>query len=341
MGHWLHNLSNDIGNSAIPSKIILITLKFLHKKCLLPFQSKSEYIIFKKIEKLDYSFHEGFDPNAKDLVKRLLVIEPKDRLGAMDKKFYTSIRDHPFYKGLDFDKLHKALPTELVPFVKDSDAPDPVWAKYPDLKPGVEGMMKRLVGDTSSDEEQAHFWNLNDDPDSPDAGHTHLLQVPGYYYNDNSKRSRSGKKSILKPLLEWSEEERADKLKQQSLTNDFHKFVEGHLILKQGILDKKKGLFAKRRMFLLTEGPHLYYVDPSDMVLKGEIPWSSDLATEIRDFRIFFVKTPGRNYYLIDPDSTSKDWCMAIDELKDFYYAATADNTVVDHSSQQVSSTTS
>merc|ERR1711874_139090 len=182
-----------------------------------PFQSKSEYIIFKKIEKLDYSFHEGFDPNAKDLVKRLLVIEPKDRLGAMDKKFYTSIRDHPFYKGLDFDKLHKALPTELVPFVKDSDAPDPVWAKYPDLKPGVEGMMKRLVGDTSSDEEQAHFWNLNDDPDSPDAGHTHLLQVPGYYYNDNSKRSRSGKKSILKPLLEWSEEERADKLKQQSL----------------------------------------------------------------------------------------------------------------------------
>jgi len=307
-----------------------------------PFQSKSEYIIFKKIEKLDYSFHEGFDPNAKDLVKRLLVIEPKDRLGAMDKKFYTSIRDHPFYKGLDFEKLHKALPTELVPFVKDSDAPDPVWAKYPDLKPGVEGMMKRLVGDTSSDEEP-HFWLNDDSPDGP----THLLQVPHGYSHDNSSssnRSRS-KKSILKPLLEWSEEERADKLKQQSLTNDFHKFVEGHLILKHGILDKKKGLFAKRRMFLLTEGPHLYYVDPSDMVLKGEIPWSSDLATEIRDFRIFFVKTPGRNYYLIDPESTSKDWCMAIDELKDFYYgrppaADAVDQAAFDHSSQ-VSSTTS
>lgn len=39
-----------------------------------PFQSKSEYMIFKKIEKLDYSFHEGFDEHAKDLVKRLLVI---------------------------------------------------------------------------------------------------------------------------------------------------------------------------------------------------------------------------------------------------------------------------
>ena len=34
-----------------------------------------------------------------------------------------------------------------------------------------------------------------------------------------------------------------------------------------------KGLFARRRQLLLTEGPHLYYVDPQAMVLKGEIPW--------------------------------------------------------------------
>merc|ERR1711953_1486738 len=296
-----------------------------------PFQSKSEYMIFKKIEKLDYSFHEGFDEHAKDLVKRLLVIEPKDRIGARDKTYYSSIRDHPFFKGLDIDKLHQSTPACLETFVKDADVPDQIWAKHPDRKPGVEPMLKLMVEPTSSDEE---LLNIGTE-DSPDGvpKNSPYLQIP--------TSSRRSKKSVLKPLTEFTEEERSDKLKQQALTNDFHRFVEGHLILKQGILDKKKGLFAKRRMFLLTEGPHLYYVDPSDMVLKGEIPWSSDLATEIRDFRIFFVKTPGRNYYLIDPDSTSKDWCMAIDELKDFYYAATADNTVVDHSSQQVSSTTS
>ena len=192
-----------------------------------PFQSKSEYIIFKKIEKLEYSFHEGFDPDAKDLVKRLLVIEPKDRLGAIDKKFYTSIRDHPFFKGLDFENLHQALPAVLAPFVKDSHAPDPVWAKYPDLRPGVEGMMKRLIGDTSSDEEPP-FWN--DDSLDPGSG-SHFLHVPSAAAERNRSRS---KKSILKPLTEWSAEERAEKLQQQSLINDFHKFVEGHLILKQG-----------------------------------------------------------------------------------------------------------
>ncbi len=73
-------------------------------------------------------------------------------------------------------------------------------------------------------------------------------------------------------------------------------------------------------MFLLTEGPHLYYVDPSAMVLKGEIPWSPEVRIEIRDFRIFFVHVPGRCYYLIDPESTSKDWCAALEEIMQFYY---------------------
>ena len=44
------------------------------------------------------------------------------------------------------------------------------------------------------------------------------------------------------------------------------RFVEGKLILKQGLLDKKKGLWSRRRMFLLTEGPRLLYVDTKEMV---------------------------------------------------------------------------
>ncbi len=50
-----------------------------------PFQSQSEYLIFQKIQKLEYSFHEGFNEHAKHLIQRLLVIEPTERLGAKDK----------------------------------------------------------------------------------------------------------------------------------------------------------------------------------------------------------------------------------------------------------------
>ena len=51
------------------------------------------------------------------------VIEPKDRIGAKDKTYYTSIRGHDFFQGLDFEKLHQSIPTYLETFVKDGDAP--------------------------------------------------------------------------------------------------------------------------------------------------------------------------------------------------------------------------
>lgn len=37
------------------------------------FQGLSEYLTWQKIKQLDYSFPEGFDEQAKDLVNKLLV----------------------------------------------------------------------------------------------------------------------------------------------------------------------------------------------------------------------------------------------------------------------------
>lgn len=69
-------------------------------------------------------------------------------------------------------------------------------------------------------------------------------------------------------------------------------------------------------MLLLTLGPHLYYADPVNMVVKGEIPWSPELRVEPKNFKIFFVHTPNRTYYLEDPDGYALDWCKAIEEVR-------------------------
>lgn len=71
----------------------------------------------------------------------------------------------------------------------------------------------------------------------------------------------------------------------------WHQFVDGEVIIKQGFVNKRKGLFARKRMLLLTTGPRLIYVDPVQMVKKGEIPWSAELKTETKSFKIFFVHT--------------------------------------------------
>lgn len=264
-----------------------------------PFQSQSEYLIFQKIQKLEYSFHEGFDENAKDLIQKLLVIEPSDRLGAKDATFYTSIRGHLFFQGLNFDKLHESTPPSIAPFLPKENNPDPCWTKNPNMKPGADRLNRLLIEDDEEEQEK-----LN-----------HMLQgaIGANQIHDSSEPHRRN-------IVDLSDEERAKLLEDQIKNNKYHRFVENNLIIKQGILDKKKGLWSRRRMFLLTEGPHLYYVDSDHMVLKGEIPWSETIRPEVRDFKIFFVHTPNRVYYLIDPESKAKDWCHAIQEVRKFYY---------------------
>lgn len=86
-----------------------------------------------------------------------------------------------------------------------------------------------------------------------------------------------------------------------------------------------QGLFARRRQLLLTEGPHLYYVDPVNKVLKGEIPWSPELRPEAKNFKTFFVHTVGavcflspwrshlRRYYYFLP--FNKDVCFYFSDI--------------------------
>ncbi|KAH9365293.1 hypothetical protein HPB48_018305 [Haemaphysalis longicornis] len=78
-------------------------------------------------------------------------------------------------------------------------------------------------------------------------------------------------------------------------------------------------------MLLLTTGPHLYYVDPQAMVLKGEIPWSPELRPEPKNFKTFFVHTPNRTYYLEDPEGYALTWCKAIDEVRKATYSQAED----------------
>lgn len=100
-------------------------------------------------------------------------------------------------------------------------------------------------------------------------------------------------------ILNISSEDRRRRLEAQARDNKWHQFVDGELILKQGLVDKRKGLFARRRMLLLTTGPRLFYVDPVSMVLKGEIPWSPELRVEAKNFRIFLIHTVSLKFSIV------------------------------------------
>jgi len=275
-----------------------------------PFQAGSEYLIFQKIQKLEYIFQDGFNDQAQDLVENLLVLDPQERLGSADVSdhvCYKTIKTHPFFKDLDFENLYRTPPPNMDLYQEELDQ-DPVWDKYPNITPGLGADNRHRLFRESLDESTL----TSEDEDGEDEED----DDPACY----SLTSQSSCLPESGNMSEISDDQRQQLLEEQRQNNEYHAFVQGNLILKQGILEKRKKMFSRARMFLLTEGPRLFYVDPKEKILKGEVPLCKETKTEMKNFKIFFVHTPNRIYYLIDPQSYATQWCKAIDGVVNYYF---------------------
>ncbi|XP_077172498.1 3-phosphoinositide-dependent protein kinase 1 [Paroedura picta] len=262
-----------------------------------PFRAGNEYLIFQKIIKLEYEFPEKFFPKAKDLVEKLLVLDATKRLGCEEIGGFEPLKAHPFFDSITWENLHHQTPPKLTAYLPAmSEDDEDCYGNYDNLLSQF-GCLQ-VSGSTSSQSLSA--------PElcPPPASGNNIEQ----YIHDLDYNS-------FELDLQFSEEEKRLLLAKQAGGNPWHQFVENNLILKMGPVDKRKGLFARRRQLLLTEGPHLYYVDPVNKVLKGEIPWSLELRPEAKNFKTFFVHTPNRTYYLMDPSGNAHKWCKKIHEV--------------------------
>jgi 3-phosphoinositide dependent protein kinase-1 len=83
-----------------------------------PFKAGNEYQTFQKIVGLQYEFPRGFPEAAKDLVERLLVLEPQRRLTI------EHIKNHEFFDGIKWGKSLWSMPApKLRPFMPPSNPP--------------------------------------------------------------------------------------------------------------------------------------------------------------------------------------------------------------------------
>lgn len=63
-----------------------------------PFKAANEYLTFQKIVALEYDFPQGFPEVARDLVERLLVLDPHQRLSL------EHVRNHAFFEGIQWGR---------------------------------------------------------------------------------------------------------------------------------------------------------------------------------------------------------------------------------------------
>ena len=83
-----------------------------------PFKAGNEYLTFQKIIALNYEFPKGFPEIAKDLVERLLVLDPARRLTI------DNVKNHEFFDGIKWGRsLWKQKAPTLRSFVPDLAEP--------------------------------------------------------------------------------------------------------------------------------------------------------------------------------------------------------------------------
>ena len=218
-----------------------------------PFKAATDYLIFQKILRLDYVFPETFNQVVKDFVESILKIQPEERLGVINftDGKYCDIRDHPMFESL-------------------SGRWDSLHEEVPPLPP---------LPDFEDDEEELELLEPGFDERT----------IARLVLNEENRKER---KVSMKAIPDPSDVDFGVKLEKQRKENVYHQFVDGNLIIYQGLVDKWKRLLTRQtRMFLLTTGPHLYYVDPVNMVLKGEVPFSPEIRPEAKNFKTFYIHT--------------------------------------------------
>ncbi|KAG9239117.1 kinase-like domain-containing protein [Amylocarpus encephaloides] len=83
-----------------------------------PFKAGNEYQTFQKIVGLEYEFPPGFPPAARDLVERLLVLDPQRRLSI------EHIKNHEFFDGIKWGRgLWRQKAPRLKPHVAPTQEP--------------------------------------------------------------------------------------------------------------------------------------------------------------------------------------------------------------------------
>ncbi|KAG1666174.1 hypothetical protein FOA52_012021 [Chlamydomonas sp. UWO 241] len=76
-----------------------------------PFKAGSEYLTFQKVTDRDFAFPDGFPDDARDLVDRLLALEPDERLGAGDMQL---LKAHAFFDGVRWGELRAQQAPEFI-----------------------------------------------------------------------------------------------------------------------------------------------------------------------------------------------------------------------------------
>jgi 3-phosphoinositide dependent protein kinase-1 len=264
-----------------------------------PFQTLSEYLTFQRIlshcdgtEPLEYP--SSIAPAAQSLIASLLKPIPEERYGGGalgSGNEMEVVKDHVFFSGVSWSTLLLERP----PYI-----PDP--SKFPSTDKMQDGANDDWLFEG---EATPIMMNSSYGSDSDLGRHLHVPKLGQIsLFLGLSLLSVSLSLCLCLSLSLSLADDTSPKWKEFLGDHEEHVFT--------GLIWKRKGLFARHRLMVLTNKPRLFYLDPSTMTLKGEVPWDARHPLRCQPVSEYgfdiHSSLSGRTYHITDSDAGAQMW---------------------------------
>jgi serine/threonine protein kinase len=248
-----------------------------------PFKAKTEKEILENIKNVKYSLDDTenkIPDEAKDLISKILVKDPRERLG-YNSKDYSEIANHPFFKGINFENLE----FEDVPISEYREKLEKLGYSLPKTEEEKENAISKDLYEEKKEnenEEEGESSESNDNEnDNNNNGDGKRLSANNY---DNLKKDLKGEAV------------------EHNITNgnkieDKKEGDEDIVLLESKLLKKSPWLHYNKRLVKLYSKGHVDYYDPKTKELKGSFILNSNCRVNIIDEYRFEIETMNRSYF--------------------------------------------
>ena len=252
-----------------------------------PFKAKTEKEILENIKNINYTFDNTEIPDdAKDLISKILVKDPKQRIG-YNSKDYSEIKNHPFFNGIKFEELEFEDP----PIIEYREVLEKLGYKLPRLE-------EENTEEKQNNKIEKELYEDKNEMDIDD-------NIDNDGINNNLRLSANNFEELKKNLKGKSIE--------HNLNYEKGLDEEDMILLEDQLLKKSPWLHYNTRLVKFFSKGHIDYFDPKTKELKGSFIVNSDCHVNVIDEYRFEIETINRTYYFKHKNKKiANDWADKI-----------------------------
>ena len=259
-----------------------------------PFNTKKESGILENIKNVKYSFDNTDIPDdAKDLISKILIKDPKKRIG-YNSKDYSEIKNHPFFKGINFDELERQTP----PISEIKEILEKVGYKI--------AKSEEKNNEETKNKIQKELYEGNKDIDDSDE-------------DENEIRSKRLSASNLYEMTNQNLKVDTEATSSNNTSNENNN-NEDVVLLEVKIKKKSPWFHYNTRIIKFFSKGHIDYFDPKTNELKGSIFINSGCHANLVEDNKFEIETINRTFTFKHKDKrVLKEWVDKINSYSSKY----------------------